>query len=60
MAASSARKREPGVRGLMQNLPPYGARAQAMAAAAGELDVTPNHLHRVFKAYDADPRILRA
>lgn len=27
-----------------------------MAAAAGELNVASNHLYRLFKAYEADPR----
>ncbi|SMH28445.1 Mu transposase C-terminal domain-containing protein [Azospirillum agricola] len=51
-----AREREPIVRDLVQNPPAYGARAEAMAAAASELALTPNHLYRLLKAYEAAPR----
>ncbi|MGA1860992.1 Mu transposase C-terminal domain-containing protein [Azospirillum sp. 11R-A] len=51
-----AREREPVVRELVQKPPTYGARAEAMGAAANELGLSPSQLYRLLKAYEADPR----
>jgi len=55
-AWETARRRERIVRALLQNPGAYGARSEAVAAAAAELDVTIQYLYRLIKAYEADPR----
>ena len=52
----TARRRERIVRALLQNPVAYGARSEAVAAAAAELDVTIQYLYRLIKVYEADPR----
>lgn len=55
-AWETARRRERIVRALLQNPVAYGARSEAVAAAAAELDVTIQYLYRLIKVYEADPR----
>jgi len=55
-AWETARRRERIVRPLLQNPVAYGARSEAVAAAAAELDVTIQYLYRLIKVYEADPR----
>ena len=55
-AWETAQRRERIVRALLQNPVAYGARGEAVAAAAAELDVTTQYLYRLIKAYEADPR----
>ena len=52
----AARDREQVIRHLVQNPPAYGARAEAVAAAAAELGLSFHHIYRLLKAYEADPR----
>jgi hypothetical protein len=55
-AWETARRRERIVRVLLQNPVAYGARSEAVAAAAAELDMTIQYLYRLIKVYEADPR----
>jgi hypothetical protein len=55
-AWETARRRERIVRALLQNPGACGARSEAVAAAAAELDVTIQYLYRLIKVYEADPR----
>jgi putative transposase len=55
-AWETARRRERIVRALLQNPVAYGARSEAVAAAAAELDVTIQYFYRLIKVYEADPR----
>jgi len=50
-AWETARRRERIVRALLQNPVAYGARSEAVAAAAAELDVTIQYLYRLIKVY---------
>jgi len=52
-AWETARRRERIVRALLQNPGAYGARSEAVAAAATELDVTIQYLYRLIKVYEA-------
>ncbi|MCR6630172.1 MAG: hypothetical protein NVV74_09060 [Magnetospirillum sp.] len=52
----TARKRERVIRTLVQQPVLYGARSEAMVAAANELGITLQYLYRLVKAYAADPR----
>jgi len=52
---AAAREREKVIRHLVQKPPTYGATGEAMAAAT-EPGFTPNHLYRLLKAYETDPR----
>lgn len=51
-----AREREKVIRALVHEPPPYGARVEAMDAAAAELGLNSHHVYRLMKAYEADPR----
>lgn len=51
-----AHEREKVIRHLVQKPPAHGTTGEVMAAAAAELGLTPNHLYRLLKAYEADPR----
>ncbi|GAA4256992.1 hypothetical protein [Azospirillum formosense] len=51
-----ARERERVIRPLVLEPPACRARSEVMAAAAAELELSPHHLHRRLKAYEADPR----
>lgn len=48
--------REKIVRELVLNPPPFGARVEAMQAAAAELGITVKQLYQVIRQYKADPR----
>ena len=52
---AAAREREKVIRHLVQEPPAYCATGEAMAAAT-EQDLTPNHLYRLLKPYETDPR----
>ena len=55
-AWQAAREREKVIRALVHEPPPYGARVEAMDAAAAELGLNSHHIYRLMKAYEADPR----
>ena len=51
-----ARKRERVIRDLLEKGSDYGARTETVTAAASELGMTVQHLYRLCKCYEQDPR----